>query len=113
MRKLSLYSAVSLNGYIARKDGDVAWLDTIPNPEKLDFGYYDFYAGIDTTIQGFATYQQIIDWNIPFPYAGKRNYVLTRKQGLEDTEHVQFISERHVERIKALKQEEGKGIKLE
>ena len=59
------------------------WLESIPNPDKSDYGYSEFYNSIDTTIQGFNTYDQIIKWGIEFPYADKKNYVLTRKTGLQ------------------------------
>lgn len=71
---------MSFNGKIAKKDGTVAWLDAIPHPEGEDYGYADFYEGIDTTIMGYATYHQVINFDIPFPYPDKTNYVLTRKR---------------------------------
>ena len=112
MRKLKLYIAMSLNGKIAQADGSVEWLENIPNPENHDYGYHQFYDNIGSTIQGFNTYQQILDWGIDFPYAGKENYVFTRKQGLKNTEHVTFINENHVEFTKNLKEKEGKDIWL-
>ncbi len=71
---------MSFNGKIAKKDGTVAWLDAIPHPEGEDYGYADFYEGIGTTIMGYATYHQVINFDIPFPYPDKTNYVLTRKR---------------------------------
>ncbi|MBL6447762.1 dihydrofolate reductase [Fulvivirga sp. 29W222] len=112
MRKLTLYIATSLNGKIAKNDGAVDWLDAVPNPEKSDYGYYDFYKGIDTTIMGYKTYDQIINWGIDFPYAGKKNYVFTRKKELSNTEHVEFVSEDHTEFVKNLKQQNGSDIWL-
>ena len=112
MRKIKLYIATSLNGKIAQADGSVDWLEAIPNPEKIDHGYSDFYQSIDTTIQGNSTYQQVLNWGIDFPYPDKKNYVFTRKQGLENTEFVEFISENHVEFIQQLKQQEGGDIWL-
>ncbi|WP_271769794.1 dihydrofolate reductase family protein [Aquimarina algiphila] len=112
MRKIKLYIAMSINGKIAKADGNVDWLDSIPNPDQLDYGYYDFYETIDTTIQGNKTYEQIIDWGIDFPYSEKKNYVLTRKKGAESTKDVEFISENHIEYIKELKKQKGKDIWL-
>ena len=88
------------------------WLDAVPNPENTDYGYYDFYDSIDVTIQGNSTYQQIIGWDLEFPYKEKRNYVITRNSSLEDTDDVTFISENHIERVKDLKSEAGKDIWL-
>jgi dihydrofolate reductase len=110
LRKVKLYIAISLNGKIAKSDGSVDWLESIRNPEKTDHGYSDFYKTIDTTIQGYNTYSQILGWGIDFPYADKKNYVFTRKQGIEKTEYVEFISENHIDFIKQLKKEDGKDI---
>lgn len=110
MRKTIIYIACSLNGKIAKLDGSVEWLESIPNPEKTDYGYTKFYKSIDTTIQGFKTYKQIIDWGIEFPYSDKKNYVFTRQEGLKNTENVDFISDQHVRFIQQLKEQEGKDI---
>jgi len=112
MRKIKLYIATSLNGKIANSDGSVDWLEAIPNPEQIDHGYAEFYDSIDTTIQGFNTYKQIISWGIDFPYTTKKNYVLTKKQDKENTEYVEFISENHIDFIKKLKNQSGQDIWL-
>lgn len=112
MKKIKLYIATSLNGKIAKADGSVHWLEEIPNPDKLDYGYAKFNESIDTTIQGYSTYAQVMSWGIDFPYATIKNYVMTRKSSLENTKDVEFISENHIEVIKALKAGEGKDIWL-
>lgn len=112
MRKIKLYIAISLDGKIAKPDGSVDWLESVPNPDKVDYGYFEFYKSIETTIQGYNTYDQIIGWGIEFPYTGKKNYVLTRKQDLRNTENVEFISEDHTKFIKQLKKQKGKDIWL-
>ncbi len=112
MRKIKLYIAISLNGKIAGTDGSVEWLENIPNPEKTDYGYYDFYNLVDITIQGNTTYNQVIGWGIDFPYKGKKNYVVTRKKDVVNTEFVEFITENHAEFIKKLKEENGGDIWL-
>jgi len=112
LKKIKLYIATSLNGKIAKADGSVHWLEAIPNPDKLDYGYAKFQETIDTTIQGYKTYAQIIGWDIPFPYTTTKNYVLTRKQAVIDTEHVEFITEDHIPFIQQLKAGTGKDIWL-
>lgn len=112
MRKLKLYIALSLNGKIATLDGSVDWLESIPNPDKIDYGYHEFYQTIDTTIQGNNTYKQIISWGIDFPYADKKNYVFTNQQELSNTEHVEFISTNHIDFVQQLKRGKGKDIWL-
>ena len=68
MRKLILYSAQSLDGFIARTDGRVDWLFT-----DQDYGYYTFYESIDTTLMGRHTYEQILTFG-DFPYPDKQNW---------------------------------------
>ncbi len=110
MRKVKLHIAMSLNGKIALDDGSVDWLEGISNPEKTDYGYDEFYKSIDTTIQGYKTYELFLSKGIDFPYTGKKNYVFTTKVGLENTEHVEFIKKNHVNFVKDLKQGEGGDI---
>lgn len=112
MRKIKLYIAISLNGKIANSDGGVDWLESIPKPDNTDYGYADFYNSIDTTIQGYNTYRQVIDWGIEFPYKEKKNYVLTKKQEIENTEFVEFINMDPVNFVKDLKEQSGGDIWL-
>ncbi len=112
MRKIKLYIAISLNGKIAAKDGSVDWLETIPRPEDSDYGYTDFYSSVDTTIQGYNTYRQIIGWGIEFPYKEKKNYVLTKRENIKNAEFVEFINKEPVDFIKKLKEEKGSDIWL-
>lgn len=92
MRKITLYSAISLDGFVARPDGNIDWLNNFPNPEENDFGYAAFIAGVDITIWGNKTYKQIMGMNVPFPYPDKKNYIFTRTPGLAPTEYVTFVS---------------------
>lgn len=112
MRPIILYIASSLNGKIAKADGSVDWLETIPNPDKSDYGYDEFYASVETTIQGYNTFQQIRAWNMAFPYIGKKNYVLTTQPNPEPYEHVEFINNDHIEFVRNLKKQEGGPIWL-
>jgi len=55
-RKVIVYIAVSADGYIARPDGDVEWLNRMPS--TVDYGMRAFYSTIDTILWGRNTY----DW---------------------------------------------------
>ncbi len=58
-RKLVLYIAMSLDGYIADEHGGVSWLDSATEPVG-DGGYAAFLERIDTVILGRRTYDQIV-----------------------------------------------------
>jgi len=53
-RKIILFIAVSLDGYIARNDGSLDWLDTVDG--EGDNGFSEFYSTVDTLLMGKATY---------------------------------------------------------
>ncbi|NKB44752.1 MAG: dihydrofolate reductase [Alphaproteobacteria bacterium] len=73
MPKIRLYIAASVDGFIATPDGRVAWLDRF----KADYGYEDFIAEVGTVVLGRKTYVQTKSFG-PWPYEGKRAYVLSR-----------------------------------
>lgn len=108
MRDIILFSAVSIDGYIARTNGDIDWLS---NGEVIDYGYDDFYATIDTTLMGHATYKQVCTFG-EFPYPDLSNYVFSRSEVLATDPKVQFVSGDPVPFIRELKQREGKSIWL-
>lgn len=109
MRKIILYSASSLDQFIARKNGDIDWLFTDPD---CDYGFFDFFDSIDITLMGNKTYQQVLSFDVEFPYKGKDNYVLTRNKGLKADENVRFISDNIGELVADLKSKKGKDIWL-
>ncbi|CAD5108733.1 dihydrofolate reductase family protein [Zestomonas carbonaria] len=74
---LIYYVAASLDGYIARPDGRVDWLRPIEDAGE-DYGYHDFYSGIDALLMGRVTYETILKYADKWPYPGKTCIVLTR-----------------------------------
>ena len=108
MRRLKLYIATSLDGYIAGPNSEIDWLDT---GGGLDYRYEEFYASIDTTLMGNSTYKQVESFG-DFPYPEKANYVFTRGAPLPDTAHVRFVSDDVVVFVRALKKAPGKDIWL-
>jgi dihydrofolate reductase len=53
-RRIIVSIATSADGYIARPDGDVEWLNR--RPHKEDYGMKAFYRTIDTILIGRKTY---------------------------------------------------------
>ena len=92
MRNIILYTALSLDSYIARPDWDVDWLESAESIPGEDYGYKEFYDSIDTTLMGNNSYRKIISFDIPFPYPDKTNFVFSRSAGHQLTEFMQFIT---------------------
>jgi dihydrofolate reductase len=67
------YVAMSIDGFIATKDGGVGWLDPYFIPE---LGFHDFLASIDTVMMGRNSYDQILGFRT-WPYPGKTSFVVT------------------------------------
>ncbi|HEY2493413.1 MAG TPA: dihydrofolate reductase family protein [Paenibacillus sp.] len=89
--KVVLYIAMSLDGYIARKDGSVDWLDDVEGDE-VDNGYGKFYDSIGTVVMGRLTYDEVLSLTDNFPYADKPCYVYSRSKQVE-APHVVFTDE--------------------
>jgi len=113
LRKIKLYIACSFDHFIARANGDVAWLHL---PEFAidgeDYGYQEFYNSIDTTLMGNTTYKIVQGFDAPFPYKDKKNFVFTRNQNLENNQDVAFVKEEIAPFVRKLKLEKGKDIWL-
>lgn len=79
--KCSVFIATSLDGYIAREDGDLDWLDaanqTVPDGE--DCGYGAFMAGVDALVMGRNTYEKVLSFGA-WPYGETPVIVLSRDE---------------------------------
>lgn len=111
MRKVTLFIAMSLDGYIAGIDGNIDWLHG-QEPEQDDMVSYDeFVKSIDTVIMGWNTYHQIAVELSPeaWIYDDLKSYVLTHRE-LPATEQIEFVNRDVCELVVALKKEVGKDI---
>ena len=75
----SVFIATSLDGFIARNDGSIDWLEAV-QVEGEDYGYADFFAAIDVVVMGKNTWQTVLEF-AEWPYAGKRVIVLAHTPG--------------------------------
>lgn len=83
----SVFIAISLDGFIARPNGGLDWLERANSriPAGEDCGYAAFFASIDTIILGARTFETVQGFET-WPYAGKRVVVLTaRPKALPET----------------------------
>ena len=88
MKKIILYIATSLDGFIARLNGGVDWLPHPKDEAELEaVGYKDLMERIDTILMGSRSYKQIIgfgDWGWP----DKHTYVFTSGQLENDKPYI-------------------------
>ena len=73
--RFRLYVAISLDGFIASPDGGVDWL-TPYDAEVCGFG--EFLPTVGSIVMGRKSYEQMLGFG-PWPYAGKRTVVMTRR----------------------------------
>jgi dihydrofolate reductase len=85
-RKIVLYIATSLDGYIARRNGAVDWLNGDGDKQKGNNGFASFYSTIYIVVMSRTTYKQVINELSPdlWVYEGKKCYVATTKRGGAD-----------------------------
>ncbi len=108
-RKLVLFIATTLDGYIATINHDLSWLFNVEG--EGDNGIAAFYDTIDTIIMGKTTYNWIMENEGVFPYKDKDSYVFTRTPS-KDIKYVNFINEDIPSFTKKIKEKEGKNIWL-
>ena len=108
-RKIVLYIAMSLDGYIARDNGDIDWLSMVEFNNE-DYGYKDFLKSVDTVIMGRRTYDQVLTFG-DFPYKGKKCYVISRTTRPKD-DHVEFWNGDISKLISEIQQKDGLNIWL-
>ena len=112
-RKIIVYIATSADGYIARPNGDVEWLNR--RPHKYDYGMRAFYASIDTILFGRKTY----DWALAYQRKHRvasvfdkdvTNYIFSHKPPKRAAPGVEFVKEPIKSFVKRLRATPGKHI---
>ena len=79
--KTSVYIATTLDGFIARRDGSIDWLneanDVVPMGE--DCGFMAFMDSVDTLIMGRKTYEQVLSFE-QWPYGETQVVVMSHRK---------------------------------
>ena len=67
--KCSVYIAASVDGFIARPDGDIEWLhkSEYASPDKLNISYDEFIATVDSLIMGRNSFEKVLSFS-SWPY---------------------------------------------
>jgi len=107
-RKVILYIAMSLDGYIAKSDGDISFLSQVEQKGE-DYGYSAFTERVDTIILGRKTYDKILSMGFDAYYGDRSVFVLTRSPH-SATDKITFYSGNLPELISSLKGQTGKHI---
>jgi dihydrofolate reductase len=96
---VTIHMVASLDGFIARKDGSVDWLETSDVFEEgrtLDPKYVEeFLAGIDSYVMGSRTYETALDFETKgfgWSYGDKPTFVLTRRELPKIRNTIEFYS---------------------
>ncbi len=77
--EISVFISTSLDGYIAREDGGLDWLDAANAdvPDGEDFGFIQFMQSIDSIVMGRKTYEKVLSFG-SWPYGAASVIVLSR-----------------------------------
>ena len=97
--RVTIHMVASLDGFIARKDGSVDWLETsdeFVDGETLDPGFVEaFLKTIDCYVMGSRTYETALSFEakgLGWSYGDKPTFVLTRRQLPRTRDTVEFYS---------------------
>lgn len=109
MRKVKLFIATSLDGFIAAPDGGIDWLSMVEKPGE-DYGYAAFDATTDTVIMGRKTYEKVLSFGIDYPHRNKQSYIITQTLAASGDAKIHFYGGDLSELITGLKKTTGKDI---
>jgi dihydrofolate reductase len=110
MRKLVLFIATSLDGYIAKPNDDLSFLKIVEK-EGEDYGYEEFTANIDTIILGRKTYDYVLKEIGSAHYDnGERDVYVITKTERPGVGRTTFYTGSLTELIQRLKAENGKDM---
>ncbi|CEN43742.1 conserved hypothetical protein [Capnocytophaga canis] len=107
-RKVILYIASSLDGYIAKPNDGLSFL-SIVQQDGEDYGYADFVKSVDTVILGRKTYDWVMTQVPEFPHADKNSFIITRTSR-PSVGKTSFYTDNLKDLILRLKSEQGKNI---
>jgi dihydrofolate reductase len=99
---------MSLDGYIAKPDGDISFLDEM-NQEGEDYDYTAYIETVDTVILGRKTYDKILSMGNESFYGDRHVYVITRTPRTNSGKTT-FYSGDLTDLVQSLKNESGKNI---
>ncbi|ORT52251.1 diacylglycerol kinase [Vibrio sp. qd031] len=64
-----VFIATSLDGFIADKNGGLDWLESVPNPDHVDTGFFSLMERIDGLVMGRNTLDVVLGFGGEWPYS--------------------------------------------
>ena len=110
-RKVIVHIAASVDGYIARPDGDLEWLTSRPAPEGF-YGMNAFMKTVDTMLIGRKTYDESLKLGAKFETTSRTFIFSRQKPPAKIPKGVEFVTEAIGPFIRRLREQPGKDIWL-
>ena len=115
MREVVLYIAMSLDGYIADRNGKVDWLEGQEEGREAADSYGEFVKTVDTVIMGWNTYDQVVTELSPdqWVYENLHTFVMTHRTEPDCVPagaRISFYQGNPCGLVKRLKGQEGKNL---
>lgn len=110
MKKVTVFIAMSLDGYIADSRGGVDWLAGQGNDDDSVDSYSEFVKEIDTVVMGWNTYHQIVTELSPseWVYSDFTAYVVTHNTKVS-SESIRFVNDSPARLVKNYGQRRERG----
>lgn len=110
-RKVILFIAETLDGYIAEENGNIDYLidNNFTSGDADDREYEKLVKHVDTVVMGRKTYNQVSNKLSPddYPYDDFENYIMTRHPG-DGVGNIHYVNGEVVDLVKGLKNESSK-----
>lgn len=105
-RKVILFIACSLDGYIAGPNHEIDWLFT-----DHDYGYTPFFSGVDTVVMGRKTWMVSRSFSA-WPFGDTAVYVFSHSMSVVAEDHITIVKEEPSTLINRLRELPGENIWL-
>ncbi|KAA3657919.1 MAG: dihydrofolate reductase [Calditrichaeota bacterium] len=110
--KISVYIATSLDGFIARENGDLDWLPDADGESQQtaeDYGYRHFIETIDMLVMGRNTFEKVLSFG-QWPYGERRCVVLTSRDSMIPEKMAAHILVRNAQPDELIKELDEMGV---